>query len=298
MTEHLTGTDLTAKYSADITGNISKLTTLKTSSPDISEIIDKFIEMFKKATEHIAYLTSLIGPFGVGGTQYKYEDSKLQEIEFLINDTRVLTADNKDRFQKIKPEDITALTISLEKLTEIYTSIKESDKINYLITELTKDGGYVEDINGTSNDFKYIFKNFVVMKTNISAATATAAASTPAASTHAAPTLAASTATAASTTPGAVAFTIQGEINIESKQISKITSIKINDCAEITDIKTDSGKIKEDKDLTDKITKCITGPESTPTTKGGRKHRTTVKKQSKKRPRRKSYRRFQSRRRA
>jgi hypothetical protein len=251
------------------------------------DITSKIKSIFGEIDAYITFLESL-GSFGNIET---FEKTQISDLEFsitnLIDSINAYNAGGKNS----TAANVTIVNNRLEKLVGSIADIATSDKGRYW----DESGG----LDPTQN-IEIILNNknkelAAVKLKDPSDAPAAAAAPTPDTTTPAA---VPSAATPAATTPGAVAFTIQGEINIESKQISKITSIKINDCAEITDITSQDGKIKEDKGLTDKIANCITGPASgSAATTGGRKRRTTAKKQSNKRTRRKSYRVFQSRRR-
>jgi hypothetical protein len=280
----------------------------------LKNITSKIKPIFDQIDAYITYINGL----GFIGNIDTFEDTKISELEQSVTDLVTSINEYNAGSENSTADNVKTVNDRLQELTDLIAYIATSDKGRYW----DQNTGGVDPAEDTEKALLSTSKNLAAVK--LKESSTSVASSVNAASNTQTPT---STATAAAaTTPGAVAFTIQGEINIATKQISKITSIQINDCEAITDIKTVNGKINEDKGLTDEITKCITsGPGTEPgpgeqkaqnkkglkdnaedeyeedfeeeELGGGRKRRATAKKQSRKRPRRKSYRRFQSRRR-
>jgi len=245
----------------------------------LKDVTSKIKPIFDQIDAYITYIDSL----GFFGNINAYEDTKIPNLEQSVTNLVGSINSYNTGGKNSTAANVTTVNDRLKELADLITYISTGDKGRYWDEKL----GGVDPTKNTETALSSTSKNLAAVKLNDpSAAPAAAAAPTPAPAAKPA-------AAPAATSPGAVAFTIQGEIDKTSKKISKITSISFGDCKITTPITTSDGKITENAKLTAEITNCITGTKG-----GGRKHRTTVKKQSKKRPRRKSYRKFHSRRRA
>ena len=249
----------------------------------LKDITSKIKPIFDQIDAYITYINGL----GFMGNIDTFENTKIPELEQSVTNL-VTSINNYNKGGKNSTADnVKTVNDRIQELTDLIAYIATSDKGRYW----DQNSGGVDPTKNTENALSSTSKNLAAVKLNEpSAAAPAAAAPTPA------PAPASTKPATAATSPGAVAFTIQGEIDKTSKKISKITSISFGDCKITTPIATSDGKITENAKLTAEITNCITGTKGGGV--GGRKRRTTVKKQSKKRPRRKSYRVFHSRRRA
>ena len=249
----------------------------------LKDITSKIKPIFDQIDAYITYINNL----GLFGNIDTFDNTKISELEQSVTDLVTSINSYNTGGKNSTADNVNTVNARIQELADLITYISTSDKGRYW----DKDLGGTDPTKNTETALSSTSKKLAAVKLNVPPA---AGAPTPTPAAKPAP-AAAPTPAAAATSPGAVAFTIQGEIDKTSKKISKITSISFGDCKLTTPITMSDGKITENAKLTTEITNCITG------TKGGssgRKRRTTVKKQSKKRPRRKSYRVSHSRRRA
>jgi hypothetical protein len=313
-----------SKPQFDSIKDISKIIQIGENDATLKDVVDKLQIVFDNTGKFISYIESLEQHLRFGAN-INFEQSKIADFQKSVNELSKSIKEFNETKSSSKSEDISNINTSIEGISGVFASIKDSNKVQYYDEEEVINTHPDEVMDFTIHTkFETMIADLNTKLNEPSASTkeadVTAPDTTPAAPSAAAPAETTQGAVApAETTQGAVAFTIQGEIDKATKQITKITSIKINECEAITDIRTDSGKIQEDKGLTEQITNCITGtaaPVARPEGQaeqdeeheddflgveedlgGGRKRRTTAKKQSRKRPKRKSYRKFQSRRR-
>jgi hypothetical protein len=246
----------------------------------LKDITSQINPIFGQIDAYITYINNL----GLFNNIDTFENTKISELEQSVTDLVTSINSYNTGGKNSTADNVNTVNARIQELADLITYISTSDKGRYW----DKDLGGADPTNNTENALSSTSKTLAAVKLKAPPA---AGAPTPTQRPATNPVPAAATPATAATSPGAVAFTIQGEIDKTSKKISKITSISFGDCKLTTPITMSDGKITENAKLTTEITNCITKPN---TKGGGRKRRTT----SKKRPRRKSYRRFQSRRRA
>jgi hypothetical protein len=272
MSENKSAKDIKTEF--DKNKSEIDLTKIKESDSSLGGITDNLNTVFDKTYNFLVYLIDKIEAYlAFGNIKFEDADPLLTELETSVNTFIQSITDFKEKVKEEK--NIQSINTAIEKLIDTYNLLKKTDKVEYYDKSIAIADKEKEKIIPR---FDAITEKLKATKLKNNEAPAVAAPTPPT------PAPVASTET--------IKFALEGEIDKGSKKISKITSITIGGTKITAPITTSDGKITASPELVAEFAK-ITAPKT-----GGRKRRTTVKKQSKKRPRRKSYRVSHSRRRA
>ena len=252
------------------------LTKIKESDSSLGSITDNLKTVFDETVNFLVYLIDKIEAYlAFGNIKFVDADPILTKLETSVNTFIQSITDFKGNVKEEK--NIESINTVIKKLIDTYNLIKKTDKVDY----------YDKDVAVGDKEKEKIIPRFNTITDKLTKTELKNNEATPAPAPATTPTSGADT----------IKFALEGDIDKATKQISKITSITIGGTKIAAPITTSDGKITTSPELIAEFTK-IAAPKT-----GGRKRRTTVKKQSKqskkskKRPRRKSNRVFQSRRR-
>jgi hypothetical protein len=273
MSENKSAKDIKTEFDKNKTE--IDLTKIKENDSSLGGITDNLNTVFDKTYNFLVYLIDKIEAYlAFGNIKFEDADPLLTELETSVNTFIQSITDFKEKVKEEK--NIESINTAIEKLIDTYNLLKKTDKVDWYDNKIAIADKEKEKIIPRFDAITEKLKA-TKLKNNEAPAVVAPIPPTP-------PTPVASTET--------IKFALEGEIDKGSKKISKITSITIGGTKIAAPITTSDGKITASPELVAEFAK-IAAPKT-----GGRKRRTTVKKQSKKRPRRKSYRVSHSRRRA